>query len=227
MMYTEENFLPISGIQHIAFCERQFALIHIERQWEENLRTVEGRQLHDRVDDPEFTEARGGVLVARSMPLVSRRLGLWGVADVVEFIGSPQCAYTVRLNERKGFWVPKPIEYKRGKPKHDDCDIVQLCAQALCVEEMLGVTVGSGDIFYGETRHRINVPFDSALKCRVEQLSQRMHYLFDSGITPPSNRGVRCNACSLVNLCMPQIGKRCLSASDYLKESICEECGGL
>ncbi|NLY76132.1 MAG: Dna2/Cas4 domain-containing protein, partial [Firmicutes bacterium] len=130
--YSEDDLLLLSGIQHFAYCERQWALIHIEQQWLENVRTVEGRHLHERVHNPDLVEKRGDLLVARSLPIVSWRLGLYGMMDLVEFrqVGSDQGG--IKLPNREGVWLPKPVEYKRGKPKTDDRDEVQLCAQAIC-----------------------------------------------------------------------------------------------
>jgi CRISPR-associated exonuclease Cas4 len=151
--YSDDDLLALSGIQHIAFCPRQFALIHIEQQWQENLFTFSGRELHERADDPFFVEARGVSLISRSVPLLSRRLGLYGIADVVEF-HKDDCK-GISFAGREGLWKPYPVEYKRGQPKKDDFDIVQLCAQAMCLEEMLGVCVPRVPFFmarYGADR---------------------------------------------------------------------------
>ena len=152
MMFDEDDLLPISGLQHLVFCERQWALIHIEQFWEENRLTAEGRVLHERVHDTA-TESRPGVVVARGLRLQSRQLGLTGQADVVEFhrIGDGD-AGGVQLPEREGWWRPFPVEYKRGRPKANACDEVQLCAQALCLEEMFSVAIRSGALFYGTSR---------------------------------------------------------------------------
>jgi CRISPR-associated exonuclease Cas4 len=214
--YTDEDLLMLSGIQHFAFCRRQWALIHIEQQWQENLRTFEGREMHERADDPFFTEARGTVVITRSMPLVCRRLGLYGTADVVEFYRDES---GVEIKGRTGFWRPHPVEYKHGEPKPDDRDMVQLGAQALCLEEMFGVSIAAGDLFYGRTRRRQRVDFDEALKQRVAELAEGMHDLFQRGVTPPAEYSPACKSCSLVEICLPRLNSR-RPVRDYLSDAL-------
>lgn len=212
-MYAEEDCLPLSGIQHIVFCPRQYSLIHVEQQWEENIYTFEGRVMHDRVDDPFFFESRGVLLITRSVPLISYKLGLYGVADVVEF---HQCQSNgITLQGRSGRWLPYPVEYKRGKPKRDDRDQVQLCAQAMCLEEMLGVAVPEGALFYGKTKRRQVVELDQQLRRRVVELSKMMHELFEQGITPKPVKTKACDSCSLVDICLPKTADR-KSVKSYL-----------
>jgi CRISPR-associated exonuclease Cas4 len=215
--YSDSDLLQLSGIQHFAFCRRQWALIHLEQQWQENLLTFGGRELHERADDPFFTESRGRVLVTRSLPLVSYQLGLYGIADVVEFYQDDDGG--VVLKGRRGKWRPHPVEYKYGKPKPDDRDAVQLCAQAICLEETFGVTVEEGDLFYGRIRRRERVEFDQAIRNRVEELSVAMHEAFCVGITPAAEVTKACQNCSLVEICLPQLsGKR--SVSRYLADAL-------
>jgi len=194
--YSEDDLLLLSGIQHFAFCERQWGLIHVENQWAENVRTVEGKQLHERVDDPFFTETRGDVRIERSVPLVSRTLGLYGVADVIELQRVPGYSTGVKYNV---------VEYKRGKPKSDDTDQVQLCAQAICLEEMRGISLSVGYLYYGEIKRRNTVDFSDRLRTRVCELADRMHVLFTSGVTPSPIRDGRCKKCSLKDLCVPEV----------------------
>lgn len=210
--YSDDDLLLLSGIQHFAFCERQWALIHIEKQWAESVRTVEGQQLHERVDDPFFTETRDNIKVVRSAPLVSRKLGLNGIADIVEF------------HEFKTIGVSKVVivEYKRGKPKTDDRDEVQLCAQAMCLEEMLGIKVEYGYFYYGQTRHRHEVGFDEQLRGRVTQLAKGMHELFEKGITPTAHKNSKCKLCSLVDLCLPELGSKKNKAQKYISSLVAE-----
>jgi CRISPR-associated exonuclease Cas4 len=205
MFYEDDDLLLLSGIQHFAFCRRQWALAYIEQQWEENLLTFGGRDLHERADDPFFTEARGTVLVTRSLPIVSYKLGLYGVADVVEFHRNEN---GVRLKGRPGRWRPYPVEYKYGKPKPDDRDIVQLCAQGICLEEMFRTSVARGDMFYGRIRRRQRIDFDDELRQRVMELALEMHRLFDEGITPLPEHTKSCKSCSLVEICLPHMSKR-------------------
>ncbi|NLJ40459.1 MAG: CRISPR-associated protein Cas4 [Clostridiales bacterium] len=214
--YSDEDLLPLSGIQHFAFCRRQWALIHIERQWEENILTFGGRDLHGRADDPFFTEQRGMVLVTRSMPIVSYRLGLHGVADVVEF---HRVEDGIHIEGRRGRWHPHPVEYKYGSSKSNDCDHVQLCAQAICLEEMHQTNISEGEMFYGRNRRREPVIFDNGLRQRVEELSMEMHRLFNEGVTPPPEQTKACTSCSLVNLCLPHMTKR-RSVRSYLEHAL-------
>jgi CRISPR-associated exonuclease Cas4 len=199
-MYSEDDLLPLSGLQHLMFCERQWALIHLEQQWEENRLTAEGRLLHETAHS-SGAESRGEVRIVRGLSLRSLRLGLAGQADVVEFHGGQ----------------PFPVEYKRGKPKNDRCDEIQLCAQALCLEEMLAVSVPRGALFYGTTRRRIDVPFDEPLRKLVEKVAERMHELYRQGKTPEANYAPRCEQCSLIEVCLP---RRKRDANRYLRDRL-------
>ncbi|MCK9411657.1 MAG: CRISPR-associated protein Cas4 [Prolixibacteraceae bacterium] len=224
-MYSDDDLLMLSGIQHIAFCERQWALIHIEQQWAENMRTVEGNHMHERVDDPFAGEVRGSVITLRSVSLVSYRLGLYGVADVVEFIRSEN-GEGIGLEGYPGKWQPVPVEYKRGKPKPDERDEVQLCAQAICLEEIYNATddfnliISTGYLFYGETRHRHEVIFSQELRNRVESYARRMHELFETGTTPLAIYKTHCKACSLVELCNPKAFCNPRKVNDYLENAL-------
>lgn len=188
VMYTDDDLLPISALQHLLYCERQCALIHVERQWAENRLTAEGRALHDRVDE-RTTEIRGDCRICRALEVRSARLGLIGRCDLVEFQGG----------------VPFPVEYKRGRPKSADYDRIQLCAQAMCLEEALGKAVPAGALFYGQTRRRLDVGMDEGLRDLTEKKARRLHDLIDNGITPPPCNDERCEACSLANICVPRI----------------------
>jgi CRISPR-associated exonuclease Cas4 len=214
----EESYLLLSGIQHMAFCERQWALIHIEQQWNENDRTVEGKHMHERVDDPFDSESRGDLHISRSLPLISHNLRLRGVADVVEYWRVESGG--IKLNGKSGLWMPRPVEYKRGHQKTDDRDEVQLCAQAICLEEMHGLTLFDGDLFYGETRRRQHVKFDEALRDRVKLLSKKMALLFEQGTTPPAIQGTNCKLCSLIDICMPKLTMKNKSVSEYIDHFI-------
>lgn len=200
MSFTEDDLLPISAIQHLLYCERQCALIHIERAWEENLFTAEGRILHEKVDSGEDC-VRAGRRIARSLPLRSLRLGLSGIADVVEFGPDKSDVY--------------PIEYKRGRSKAANWDRIQLCAQAMALEEMLIVKITDGALFYGKTRRREVVAFDAALRAETIGASERLHQLVAAGKTPAAHFEAKCDACSLIGLCMPEIPKK-KSVSKYL-----------
>lgn len=215
-MYAEEDFLQLSGLQHFAFCRRQWALIHIETQWRENLRTVEGTLFHRRAHDEAQRERRGDTLILRGLPVRSRRLGVSGQCDVVEFHADER---GVALQGETGRWRPFPIEYKRGAPKPHDADALQLCAQAMCLEEMLCCDIEEGALFYGETRRRTGVVFTPELRDRVEALLLEMHQLFARGHTPSVKPGKACRACSLRETCLPTLmGKR--SAAQYLRSAL-------
>ena len=183
---VDDDALPISGLQHLAFCPRQWALIHLEQLWVENLRTAEGRLLHERADLPGESR-RVSVRTVRGMWLRSERLHLTGRADVVEF--KPE---------------PFPVEYKRGRNKPTDCDLVQLCAQALCLEEMLEASIERGAIFYGTPRRRLEIEFTPDLRSRTEKLAAMMHQLYRNRITPAAAPGPYCRNCSLVDICLPE-----------------------
>ncbi len=203
-MFTEDDLLPISALQHLLYCPRQCALIHLERLWSENRLTVEGRQLHQRADSKTH-ETRPGIRIARSLQLRSYTLGLYGVADVVEF--RPNCA-------------PYPVEYKRGRPKSTQVDQVQLCAQALCLEEMLHTTIPAGALYYGKTRRRVEIPMDSDLRALAAKTAADLHALLNSGHTPSAMRDDKCERCSLLNLCMPHSPRQPRSAAGYVAQAL-------
>ena len=203
-MYSIDDLLPLSALQHIAFCERQCALIYTEQAWAENRLTVEGKIMHERVHD-ESRESRGDVRIDYGVSLRSLRVGLIGKADVVEF-----------HRQADGAWLPFPVEYKRGKPKADDCDKVQLCAQAICLEEMLSFAIPAGALFYGQTRHRLDVVFDEALRRETEEAARRAHALIASGRTPPPVYEKRCESCSLMADCLPKTIQKRRSVKSYL-----------
>jgi CRISPR-associated exonuclease Cas4 len=205
--YSEDDLIQLSSLQHFMYCERQCALIHIEQAWSENVFTAEGRIMHDKADSNKF-ESRGNVRIDYSVPLRSLSLGLIGKADVVEF------------HKQGDKWLPFPVEYKRGKPKMDDCDKVQLCAQAICLEEMLNVEIPKGALFYGQTRRREDVVFDEKLRLETENTAKKVHELIESGITPKAEYSKKCKQCSLLELCMPKVSNK---ASNYLMKAMEEE----
>lgn len=215
-MYAEDDLLPLSGLQHLMFCERQWGLIHIEQTWEENRLTAEGRVLHERVHQVG-TDSRVSIRTARGLRLRSLSLGLVGRADVVEF---HRVAEGITLPEVEGSWHPFPVEYKRGRPKSDACDEVQLCAQALCLEEMFACRIAAGALFYGEPRRRHAVIFDDALRTRTEALAARMHELYRAGITPVAAYEPKCEGCSLIGQCMPRLLAKPPGIAGYLARAL-------
>jgi CRISPR-associated exonuclease Cas4 len=200
----EDELIAISALSHYSYCPRRCALIHIEQVWTENRFTAEGRIMHERVHD-ESRESRGDVRIDYGVSLRSLRLGLIGKADIVEFHHRPD-----------GSWLPFPVEYKRGKPKADDCDFVQLCAQAICLEEMLSVAIPEGALFYGQTRHRLDVAFDETLRRETEETARLTHALIASGRTPPPVYEKRCESCSLMADCLPKTIQKRRSVKSYL-----------
>ncbi len=266
-MYDENDLLAISGLQHLAFCPRQCALIHLERIWDENYLTASGRVMHDYVHNAP-SESRGDTRTVRGLMLRSRRLGLFGVADVIEFHRIPDsknksdpdadnaagqdgmalltvCSGSIPMNHvcntdmqnndeslngemenypvavpisnRRGLWQPYPVEYKHGRPKANNCDAVQLCAQAMCLEEMIHCSIREGSLYYGQTRHRLVVTLDDALRNETEQLAAAFHALIEAGQTPPPVASARCKACSLADDCFP--GIRPNTVMNYLQKN--------
>jgi CRISPR-associated exonuclease Cas4 len=210
--YDEEDFLQLSGIQHFSFCRRQWALIHIEQLWHENVRTIEGKIMHERAHDGDKSEKRGPLLIVRGMRVSSRVLGVSGICDVVEFHRSDD---GVTLLGHEGKWLPFPVEYKRGKPKIVDADRLQLCCQAICLEEMLVCEIPEGDLFYGEPRRREHVIFTSVLRESVVSHLLEMHEYRKRGHTPKVRTGAYCKECSLNELCIPRLCKS-RSAKQYM-----------
>lgn len=204
-MTEEADFLQLSGIQHFAFCRRQWALIHIEQQWAENLRTAEGNILHERAHNTVLRESRGAVKITRGMFIRSAQLGITGQCDVVEFhrdeAGVPMPGW-------EGKWRPFPVEYKRGSPKTTDADRLQLCAQAMCLEEILCCPVPQGALFYGEIKRREIVDCTSELREQVCKMLDEMHLLYRRGHTPKVKPSKSCNACSLKPLCLPALARQ-------------------
>ncbi|MBU5353459.1 CRISPR-associated protein Cas4 [Paenibacillus barcinonensis] len=216
--YNEEDYLLLSGIQHFNFCRRQWALIHIEQQWEDNVRTIEGDHLHRKADEPLIREKRGDKLVVRALPVQSRSLGITGICDVVEFIRDPQ---GVPLRGEEGLYLPFPVEYKRGKPKRNDSDHSQLVAQVMCLEEMLVCEIHRAYFYYDEIKHRVEVVITEADRERVRSSIQEMRHYFERNHTPKAKAGPHCQSCSLINICVPDIlNKR--SVSSYIESRLNE-----
>jgi len=229
----EDELLPISALQHLMFCERQCALIHIEQLWRENPLTLEGSRMHARVDEGgPRRESRGDVVIVRGLPLRSFRLGLAGRADVVEFRRYGGVADAVSegplpragpVPELAGLWTPFPVDYKRGRPKRDLSDAVQLCAQGLCLEEMLGISVPGAALFYGRLKHRHDVRLDHDLRAATEAAAARLRQLLGGGATPRAVREPKCRRCSLLPVCKPEAMSSGRSARRYVRKTL----GGL
>jgi len=204
-LYSDDDLLPLSGLQHIIFCERQCALIHVEQSWTENLFTQEGRVMHERVHEGK-KESRSAKRSEFGLDIHSLHLGLVGKTDAVEFLASGSV---------------KVVEYKRGQPKENRSDEVQLCAQAICLEEMMDVKLSEAYLFYGKTKHRLRVPLDQVIRALTEETARRFHVLVDQGITPLANRSKRCVSCSLVDVCLPDKKSRLRSVETYINR--CKE----
>ncbi|MCY9511428.1 CRISPR-associated protein Cas4 [Paenibacillus larvae] len=218
LLNDEDNYLMLSGIQHFQFCKRQWALIHIEQQWEENVRTIEGQHLHRNADNPFTREKRGNKLVIRSMSVRSHELKLTGICDVVEFIKDPR---GVEISGAEGKYLAYPVEYKRGKPKTDESDLLQLAAQAICLEEMLLCEVQTGYIFYKEIMHRVEVQLTDDIKQKVRLVAAEMQEYYTRRYTPKVKTGSFCKSCSLLWICLPALmNKR--SVKSYIEGKIQE-----
>ncbi len=218
-MFSEDDLLAISALQHYVFCARRCALIHLEQTWGDNLFTAEGTNLHERTHE-SGAENREGIVTARSLRIHSFRLGLAGMADVVEFRPSDT---GVLLPGREGFWQPYPVEYKRGIRKDRIEYRIQLCAQAMCLEEMLHTEVPCGALFYGKSRRRYEVEFDAVLREQTEVASAGLHALFNSRKTPAARYEKKCESCSLLECCMPKITGIKKNIRHYLSQAGMDE----
>lgn len=215
-MYSEEDYLMLSGIQHFAFCRRQWAMIHIEQQWAENYRTTAGELMHKKAHDEGTFEKRGDLLTVRGLRISSHELGLSGQCDVVEFHRNEE---GVELFGYEGKWNPVPVEYKHGGPKEDNADELQLCAQAICLEEMFQTEIPAGYLYYGENRRRSYVEFKEDLREAVKKAAREMHDLFQRGYTPNVKPTAKCRACSLEELCLPKLQKT-IKVRAYIEQGI-------
>lgn len=219
MEYSEDEFLSLSGIQHFEFCRRQWALIHIEQQWAENLRTVEGNIMHEKAHDGYSSDKRKDLIISRGMAISSKFLGTNGVCDIVEF---ERCEDGIPIFGRSGKYILWPVEYKHGKEKESDADLLQLTAQAMCLEEMLCCSIPYGYVYYGEKKRRLKVELTEELRNKVVAIFQEMHEYYKRKYTPKVKRTKSCNACSLNEICLPKLNKIRI-VSDYIEKAIKEE----
>jgi len=218
MSYSDEDMLMLSGIQHFVFCPRQWALIHLDQQWKENGLTTSGAIMHSHVDDSFYKPSTSHTtVVRRALPICSHRLGLYGIADVVEFIASPD-GVSLSIDGNAACWRILPVEYKHGEAKESQCDIFQVVAQAMSLEEMFNTQITDGALYYGKTRHRMRVRISENLKRQVSEIAFRMHLIYSSGILPKPGTTMKnaCKSCSLKEICMPRHGKM---VGEYLKEA--------
>ena len=219
MEYAEDDYLMISGLQHFKFCRRQWALIHVEQQWAENVHTVTGELMHKKAHDPYLTEKRKDTIIVRALPVSSRELGISGECDVVEF---HKCEDGIQLHGHRGLYSVFPVEYKKGKPKLTEEDKLQVVAQALCLEEMFSTRVAQGAIFYGETRRREQIEITEELREEVIHMLAEMHQYYARKYTPKVKPSKVCNACSLKDICLPKLNKT-VSVKTYIEQRLEEE----
>ena len=220
--YDDDQMLMLSGIQHFMYCPRQWALIHIEQQWNDNRLTAEGQILHKNVDNPAYRQKNGDTITLRSVHIASHSLGLYGISDAIELLPSDTATDAITHPRYPGYWKPYPIEYKRGHRKPDERDEVQLCAQVICLEEMYNIHIPEAALFYHETRHREVVGMSQPLRQLTKELSEAMHQTFESGITPKAEAKSGCRSCSLIDICAPELTKK-TTVSHYLKMMLDEE----
>lgn len=208
-----DDLIPLSALQHYLYCARQCALIHVERLWAENRFTAEGAVLHERVN-AAGAETRGSLRTLRGLDIVSHTLGVSGKADVVEVRGAGEGARYC------------PVEYKRGKPKTHRADEVQLCAQAVCLEEIFGVSVPEGALYYGERRRRTIVAFDSDLRALTQRIASETRALLKAGVTPlPAYQARKCGACSLIDQCQPKAVEKAPAIARWIENRLRAEPG--
>lgn len=220
-MYREDEFIQLSALQHYLFCPRQCALAYMELTWSENLFTAEGRLMHEKVHNGKF-EKRGGVIQTRGLWISSARLGLSGQTDLIEFHRTNEQNEGVRLGDYKDRWTVFPVEFKRGKPKTDFSDEVQLCAQVLCLEEMLETSITAGALFYGKNKRRHTVKFNESLRSLTEKTAVEIHEMFESAMTPKAEFSKKCKSCSLYEICLPKRTGGKGTVSRYLNKIISE-----
>lgn len=217
-MCDDQDYLMMSGIQHFSFCKRQWAIIHIEQQWEENIHTTLGKIDHIRCHNGDIYEKRGNLLTIRDLRVVSHRLHLSGACDVVEFRADPK---GIDIRYCKGQWKPMPIEYKHGHSKENDADRLQLCAQVMALEEMLSCDIHEAALYYAETRRREIVDISDELRKKTKDMADEMWSYFQRGITPKVKKGKHCKACSLNEVCLPRLCQK-ISVKKYIDEAIQE-----
>lgn len=217
MEYREDDFLMLSGIQHFYFCKRQWCLIHIEQQWKDNLSTKEGEIIHEKVDNPYIRETREDIFFSRGMAVSSKKLGLSGILDLVEFRKNNK---GITIENRDGKWLPYIVEYKRGKEKKDNRDIIQLAAEVICLEEKLNCKIQYSYLYYNQTRTRIRVVITDELRAEVYTMADNMHNLYNKKLTIRADHYKNCTKCSLYDLCLPKITKKKINIDNYILNMI-------
>lgn len=220
MSYQEDDYLMLSGIQHYYFCKRQWGLIHIDQQWDENEFTVEGQLLHKRADNPYIKEKRKDFFVSRAMHISSKTLGFSGILDVVEFYKEEQGIY---IPKKRGTWQPYIVEYKRGKKKSDHRDIVQLVAEVICLEETLHCTISKSYLYYLSTNTKVTIKITDDLRAEVYSCAKAMHELYRLKKVPEAEYFKNCLKCSLYDICLPRLSKKPRNVENYMERAILGE----
>lgn len=220
MKYNEDEYLMLSGIQHYYFCKRQWSLIHVEQQWEDNKWTAEGQLVHKNTDNPYLKESRGNRFISRAIPISSPSLGLAGILDVVEFVQRKQ---GITIPGKSGLWWPEIIEFKRGKEKKDNRDIVQLAAQVICLEEKFNITIDYAFLYYKQNNKKLKVYISNEIRSEVKLISDIMHESFKNKVTLPAETYKNCKECSLYDICMPRLTKKPTSISNYMNNHLDED----
>ena len=222
MFYEEDDMLMLSGIQHYMFCPRQWGLIHLMQEWNDNRLTIEGQLLHERVDNPFYRQKNGDVITLRSVHVASRTLGLYGITDAVELTMSDTSFNAIHHPRYEGWWNVLPVEYKRGKQKPNKCDEVQLAAQVICLEEMYKIHLDYGALYYHEIRHRSLIHIDDELRRLTYNCAENMHKIYSTRTVPMAVNAPHCKHCSLFDHCLPTLARK-TKASSYLKKYLYEE----
>ena len=213
----EDDYLMLSGIQHFYFCKRQWGLIHLEQQWEDNSSTMQGQFLHERADNPYITEKRRDKFISRAIHVSSKRLGLRGILDVVEFHKNSS---GIKIKGKKGLWRPSIVEYKKGRTKSDYRDIVQLVAEVICLEETLNIKINYSYLYYFESKEKIKIEITKELRNEVVSMSEKMHIYYNNKSLPKAEYFKNCPLCSLKDICLPRINKKPKNVANYINERV-------
>lgn len=222
MIYPEDQYRMISELQHFIFCRRQWALIHLEQEWDENRLTAEGEVIHKNAHDEDFREKRTDTLIVRGLRVASRELGVTGQCDVVEFVRCAEGEDGAVLHGHRGIWKVVPVEYKHGSEKYDECDTAQLCCQAMCLEEMLACRIPAGFLYYHKTRRRVDIEFTDDLRKLVKNTLLQIHQYASRGLVPHVKPGKFCKSCSLSSVCLPELQEK-ESVKEYYEAQLREE----
>lgn len=219
-LYNEDELLPLAGLADVVFCPRRAVLHRVDNLWEDSRHTIIGEHLHKKVHSEDTSERRGDLIIARGLRLRSVQLGVSGIADVVEFYAADKPDTGISLSGRRGRWIPYPVEYKKGILREQVCFDVQLCAQAICLEEMLSVSIHEGALFYGASRRRKPVEFTMSLREQTAAAAKLLHSLVNAGVPPLGEYAPKCKGCSLLEQCLPKTAGGGKSAAAWLAAQV-------